>query len=235
MKKQIPTTIGLLIISFAAIVAGTSIVLVNQEIGEIGGDFSFERKSLKEIDKNEDDFQEQEDEKDSNKEEKEKKSEEEEGEKNEESKKEEKEKDEKEGYYIVDEAENVLLDFLEYMYITGEYEKAAEIYLGFKETDHNNNLRPTEDDKREQLEWTARTIGFDSPGYDVEKVEIKDTTEVSKEEFRFEFSLIRENGEAVRFGPCCGDFETPEWYTHPYFVKKVEGDYRVHGELLYLP
>lgn len=127
---------------------------------------------------------------------------------------------------IIDEAEEILMDFLEHMYITGNYEKAAKLY-----THHDM----TEESKLENLERTASSVGVGRLEYDVERIEIVSREKISENEIRFEFKLIRENGEAIPFGPCCGDFETPTWYTYPYFVNKNNGDYNVYGDLLYIP
>ncbi len=132
--------------------------------------------------------------------------------------------DEKEN--AMSEAEEILMDFLEYMYITGNYEKAAKLYV------HHDM---TEESKIENLEWTASSMGVGRLGYDVERVEIVNREKISENEIRFEFRLIRENGQVVPLGPCCGDFETPTWYTHFYFVNKNNGEYNVYGDLLYIP
>ncbi len=127
---------------------------------------------------------------------------------------------------IMNEAEEAVMAFLSYMYIEGNYEKAANLYADYD---------TTKESKLENLEWTASSLGVGRLGYDVEKIEIVDREKISKSEIRFEFKLIRENGEAVPFGPCCGDFETPTWYTYSYFVNINNEDHSVYGDLLYMP
>lgn len=134
-----------------------------------------------------------------------------------------------------EEIEKVVKSFMEEAYIKKNYEKVSKLYIppsGFE------NLLSTEPMSLEgYIEWYVKSVSIDQNGtINVTHVDIVDIKEIDYEKdlFSVSFSFIKEDGEPILYGPCCGEEGAPS----PLFFTRVikTGEiYKIYEDLPYIP
>ena len=142
---------------------------------------------------------------------------------------------------VIAQVGGVVREFMEEAYINENFEKASNSYLppqGFETFLSNEPISP-----EEYIEWYVRSVDLASLGtvtdVQIEKVEKitsdeKDSEYSAEELHRVSFYFMKDDGEPVYFGPCCGEEGAPsaEMFTR---VRKTQDGYKIFEDLPYRP
>jgi len=141
---------------------------------------------------------------------------------------------------ITDEVERVVKEFMEEVYINRNYGQVSSLYIppdGFE-----THLSAEPMSVEEYIEWLVGSVDLQS--YDpavtrvqiisVESIDDHEPLETEGDLYRVTFHFIKENGEAVHFGPCCGAGGDPSPDMFSRVLKTQEG-YRIFKVLPYIP
>ncbi len=249
MTKKISTTIGILIVVLVAGVVGSSVLFFNQVVEQ---ETIFREDNEKEKQTEEERWGwEEEDEHDKGKDMSINEDEDEKEEFND-------SVPEKEAVGLEDkinkmekeEIKEVVKYFMEEVYIKGNYEKASALYVPPEGFETSSRGYQGEGSLEEYIGWYAHTVsGLLKNVTHVEVIDIKKCIivaicdldycyeeEICREDdvLYVSFSFIKENGESVLWGPCCGAEGQPSALFSTKIIKK-EGDYKIYEELPYIP
>ncbi len=144
---------------------------------------------------------------------------------------------------------NVVKEFMEEAYIKRNYKNASKLFIPPQEFEKSLSTDPMS--LEDYIEWFVKSVNLDSYGENgVYSVRIKNVEKYDKKEefgicsfrdedndvdfFTVTFQFIKENNEALYFGPCCGADEPSfsDWFS---CVKSTDNGYKVYKNLPYLP
>lgn len=136
---------------------------------------------------------------------------------------------------------SLVKEFMAGAYINENYSAVSRLYIppqGFE-----TFLSEEPFTVAEYIEWFVKSVDLRSQGT-VTSVQIRDVEIITDQEsnsnippgelYRVTFYFIKDNGEPVYFGPCCGDEGSPsaEMFTR---VQKTDDGLRVYEDLPYQP
>lgn len=143
-------------------------------------------------------------------------------------------------------------DFMEESYIRKNYKNASRLFIPPKGFERSLSVDPMS--AEDYISWFVESVGLDNYNEDgVYSVRIIDVRNFDEKEelgtcssldenneemgvdfFTVTFQFIKENGEALYFGPCCGSDEPPfsDWFS---CVKSTNNGYMIYKDLPYLP
>jgi hypothetical protein len=128
--------------------------------------------------------------------------------------------------------EKVVKEFMEEAYIRENFKKASGSYIPPDGFETFVSMEPIS--LAEYIEWYVRSVNLKSQGIitHVQVVGVERSEE--SQLFKVTFHFIKEDGEPVRFGPCCGEEGEPNPDMITY-VKKVGSKYKIFESLPYIP
>jgi hypothetical protein len=135
----------------------------------------------------------------------------------------------------------VVKEFMEEAYIKENYQKASGLYVPPVGFETFLSMEPMA--LEEYIEWYVRSVNLASLGV-VTNIQIREVEMIEDNENSFEntteelykvtFYFMKEDGEPVYFGPCCGEegAPSPEMFTR---VIETENGYKIFEDLPYRP
>lgn len=135
----------------------------------------------------------------------------------------------------------VVKEFMEEAYVNNNSQEVSDLYVPPEGFETFLSEKPFT--AEEYIAWFVKSVDLQSHGA-VTSVQIRDVEIVtdqeqatdipSKELYRVTFYFMKEDGEPVYFGPCCGDEGSPsaEMFTR---VLETDDGYKIFEDLPYRP